>query len=308
MIKKFIYKLFLNDKFIIAVILINSVIIFIQESHYNNAIISAIDLVCTFIFIIEMIVKHIQMGFKEYWKKGLNRLDGILVILSIPSIILLFVPKEMADLSFFMVLRVYRLFRFFRLVHIFPNFTVIANNFKLALEQSRAIMMGFGVLIITFAMIGSCLFSDEAPEYFGTPLDGIYSTFRLFTIEGWYEIPDTIAERMNSSFWGHLVRFYFCALLVIGGVIGMSLINSIFVDAMVSDNNDDVKEQLSRMESKIDRLVDELDRREKALVEKDALISQKDIEIHNLQAQIHDGQNSVEAPQSGDGASSQPKA
>ena len=34
----------------------------------------------------------------------------------------------------------------------------------------------------------------------------------------------------------------------------MSLINSIFVDAMVSDNNDDVKAQLSEMEAKIDEL------------------------------------------------------
>jgi len=285
MIKKLLNKIFLNEKFIIAVILINSVIIFVQESHYNNVVISAIDLVCTFIFLIEMIVKHIEIGVKEYWKNGFNRLDGILVILSLPSIVLLFMPQELTDLSIFMVLRVYRLFRFFRLVHIFPNFTVIANNFKLALEQSRAIMMGFVVIIVTFAMIGCCLFSDEAPEYFGTPLDGIYTTFRLFTIEGWYEIPDTIAERMASPIWGHVVRFYFCGLLVLGGIIGMSLINSIFVDAMVSDNNDDVKEQLTRMESKIDRLVDELDRRDKALREKDEIISQKDLEIQKLTAE-----------------------
>ena len=37
----------------------------------------------------------------------------------------------------------------------------------------------------------------------------------------------------------------------------MSFINSIFVDAMVSDNNDDVKAQLLEMEKKIDRLIEE---------------------------------------------------
>ena len=43
-------------------------------------------------------------------------------------------------------------------------------------------------------------------------------------------------------------------VIIGGGIIGMSLINSIFVDAMVSDNNDDVKSQLSEMEAKIDEL------------------------------------------------------
>lgn len=36
----------------------------------------------------------------------------------------------------------------------------------------------------------------------------------------------------------------------------MSFINSVFVDAMAADNNDDVKAQLTEMERKIDRLLE----------------------------------------------------
>lgn len=75
--------------------------------------------------------------------------------------------------------------------------------------------------------------------------------FRLFTIEGWYEIPNAVAGGM-APVWLHVVRTYFCLLLIGGGIIGMSLINSIFVDAMAADNNDDVKAQLSELEKKID--------------------------------------------------------
>lgn len=35
----------------------------------------------------------------------------------------------------------------------------------------------------------------------------------------------------------------------------MSLLNSIFVDAMVSDNNDDVEHRLDILEQKIDKLL-----------------------------------------------------
>ena len=51
-------------------------------------------------------------------------------------------------------------------------------------------------------------------------------------------------------------------LLVLGGIIGLSLINSIFVDEMVSDNNDDIKAQLSRLEQQLHELNERLDKRE----------------------------------------------
>ena len=35
----------------------------------------------------------------------------------------------------------------------------------------------------------------------------------------------------------------------------MSLVNSIFVDAMAADNNDEVLEKLSQLEGKIDKIV-----------------------------------------------------
>ena len=85
----------------------------------------------------------------------------------------------------------------------------------------------------------------------GTPIDSIYSIFRLFTIEGWYDIPDAVASAYGT--WGIvLARLYFIFLLILGGIIGLSLINSVFVDAMMSDNNDEIKEKLSEMEKKMD--------------------------------------------------------
>jgi voltage-gated sodium channel len=42
--------------------------------------------------------------------------------------------------------------------------------------------------------------------------------------------------------------------MFLGGIIGLSLINSIFVDAMAEDNNDEVLEKLRRLEEKIDQL------------------------------------------------------
>lgn len=255
--KKLFKSLFLNEHLIIIVIVINAIALFLQESGINHPSIDIVDLACTFIFIIEMIVKHLTWGFKTYWSSGWNRLDGILVLLSIPSLVVAFVPTLAMDLSFLMILRVLRVFRFFRLVHAFPGFVQIMKKFSLAMHQSYAIFLGLLVMIFIFAMVGCSIFKDAAPEYFATPLDAVYSTFRIFTGEGWNEIPDTVALNMGGT-WGHVVRFYFCAVLLLGCIIGMSLLNSIFVDAMVSDDNDDLDNKLQRIQQQLDEIKSKL--------------------------------------------------
>jgi voltage-gated sodium channel len=254
--RKLFERVFLNEKFIFAIILLNAAVIFAEESDVESVVLNIIDIVCTFIFIIEMIVKHIHLGFRGYWKSGWNRLDGILVILSLPSVASLFFPHTGIDLSILMIFRLLRVLRFFRVMHFFPNFTQIIKNFKLAMKQSYAILLAFFVIIVIFGLVNCALFKEIAPDYFSTPLDSIYAVFQLFTVEGWYEIPNTIAEATSPTI-GSLVKFYFCLLLILGGIVGMSFINSIFVDAMVSDNNDDVKEKLEELEKKIDQLLEE---------------------------------------------------
>lgn len=55
-----------------------------------------------------------------------------------------------------------------------------------------------------------------------------------------------------------MVLQWLCVQLVFGGIIGMYFINSIFVDAMVSDNNDEVEAKLDELNKKIDKLTEEL--------------------------------------------------
>ena len=249
---RFIRKIFLNEHIILCVILINAAIIFAQESGVNSLALSIADIVCTLVFIIEMVVKHIEYGFKGYWCDGWNRMDGILVILSLPSLVAFFVPAGMiGNLSVLLVLRLLRVLRFFRIIHVFPNFSTIARNFGKAMRDSYGVFAGFIVLILIVALVSCALFRDSAPEYFATPIDSIYAIFRICTGEGWNEIPDTIAEG-STVITARWVRLYFSVLLIICSIIGLSLVNAIFVDAMVSDNNDDLEKQVKELNDKLD--------------------------------------------------------
>lgn len=255
-------RLFLNDRFILAIILLNSGIIYAQVSGYNNLYVNIIDIACTLIFAIEMVCKHLEYGIRGYWKDGWNKLDGTLVIFSLPSLVEVFVPMGMLNTSFLLILRLLRVLRFFRILHFFPNFSKIVLAFKVALKESYAILLSFLIIIVIFGLINCSLFSEADPEHFETPLRSIYSVFQICTVEGWYEIPNTVAEYYGyTSTTAEFIRLYFCFILLLGGIIGMSFINSIFVDAMVADNNDDVKLKLDKIEEKVNRLLENMDKK-----------------------------------------------
>ena len=257
--KQILKKIFLQDKFILSVILINAVIIYLQVRGFENSIVNTIDVLCTIIFICEMIVKIAEFGWRGYWKEGWNKLDCILVALSIPSLVALFIPNNMASLSVLLILRVLRVLRIFRMLHFFPNFAKVIKGFQVALKESYAIWLSFFVIIVVFGLLNCSLFREADPEHFQTPLRSIYAVFQICTVEGWYEIPNTIAEYYGTStILAELVRFYFCMLLIFGGIIGMSFINSIFVDAMVADNNDEIMRKLDEMQKSIDELKKQL--------------------------------------------------
>jgi voltage-gated sodium channel len=248
-------KILLNEKLLLAIVILNVVVIFIQECGVDHLALSLTDIVCTLIFIAEMVVKHREYGVKGYWRDRWNALDGIVTILSIPALLAYLIP-EIASINAIIIFRALRVFKLFRTARRFPNLTEIWSGFKLALRQSAGFLLGYFIVIVVIAMFNSALFGKVAPEYFDTPLDAIYSVFQLFTVEGWYEIPNAVVGDL-SPVWTHIIRFYFCLLLIGGGIIGMSLINSIFVDALAADNNDDVKAKLDVLEQKLDRLLEQ---------------------------------------------------
>jgi voltage-gated sodium channel len=242
-------KLLLNERFMLSAVTLNVIIIFLQGCGLENGVMGAVDILCTVIFICEMVLKHRLYGVRGYWKDGWNILDGTVTLLSLPSLLVYFLPTT-GGMKILVTLRALRVFKSFRTVRHFPNIKEIWKGFRLAMRQSAGFLIGYLVIIVVIAMFNSALFSESAPQYFKTPLDAIYTVFQLFTVEGWYDIPNAVAGDM-APIWVHIVRFYFCVLLIGGGIIGMSLINSIFVDALAADNNDDVKAKLDAMEQQM---------------------------------------------------------
>lgn len=256
-------QLFLNNTFILALILINAVVIILQESGLDNIYLQVLDTFITTMFMVEAIVKIKHFGFKNYLKDDWNVLDFFLVIIAIPSLFSFIIPQT-SILSVLLSLRILRILKFFRLIKFFPNTDKLVKGLKIAIRDSSVVFITFLILILIFDLISCEMFGDVSPEYFGDPLASFYTTFRLCTVEGWYEIPDNVAQALGGGVKGSLVKFYFSALLFIGGIIGLSFVNSIFVDSMAYDNNDETNQKIDALSKQIEELnkkIDELNKK-----------------------------------------------
>ena len=254
-----IKRFFLNEFCILGLIIGNALLILIQEFEIHGTILDFFEPLFTLLFVFEMIVKISDKGFKSYFSNGWNKLDFVLVVVSIPSLAVIFYNSNVLELNILLTLRVFRVFKFFRLIKFLPNISSFISSIQRALKASYIVILGFFILVFIVSLITCAIYKNIAPEYFSNPLNSFYSIFRLFSVEGWYEIPDLIALR-TSPFVSFLTKFYFILLLLSGGILGLSLVNSIFVDAMVSDNNDELQNEVTQLNSKIDSLNDKIDK------------------------------------------------
>ena len=249
-------KLFLNENFILLLIVLNAIIIFVSGfdlGDKNNFILSLIDNGITILFIFELTIKLIQYG-KRYFASNWNKFDFILILFSIPALIAFILNAEFQDFSFFLVFRVMRVFKSFRFLKFIPGIDHLIRGIQRALKASIIVMLGFVVYIFIVGIFSFYLFKENSPEFFGNPLISLYSTFKIFTIEGWFEIPEKVTTGFLplSAFFTYI---YFIFVVLSGGILGLSLVNSIFVDAMVSDNNDHLEKKIDNLELKIDKLL-----------------------------------------------------
>lgn len=199
-----------------------------------------------------------------------NQFDFFITMITLPSILGVIVGTQDAGIQtdLFLSLRALRIFRALRnakairIMRFVPDIDKLVKDIRAAIRSCFVVAIGFIIFMIITSVLSSTLFGDIAPEYFGNPGQSLYSTFRLFTIEGWFDIPDAIAAN-SSHGMAVFAKIYFSLFLFMGGIIGVSIINSFFVDAMAEGNNEDVLVKLEKMEKMIKELKEEKDSEEK---------------------------------------------
>ncbi len=255
---QFLKSTLLSERFILAAIMFNIIVLmllsFVELRDYFYYLEYA-DNILTVIFFLELVYKIRLMGWRTYISSGWNQLDFVVVLLTTPSLLLYIF--NFPDLTLLLVLRAVRVLKFFRFLKFVPDLDNILNGVVRALKSSIFVLLAFFLFNLLVALFNYYLFRDASPEHFGNVLKSSYTTFKMFTLEGWYEIPESITPN-HSELYVFFTTLYFTVLVICGGIFGLSIVNAIFVDEMMSDNNQELEIRITRLENKIDTLIDEL--------------------------------------------------
>ena len=257
-----IVNFLIKEATVITVIVLNAVVLFLDAFPSINASTSRvlfwIDYGCLIFFIIEATIKIQRSGFQGYWSIAWNKMDFMIVIVSLPLLASPFVSAGLADFAVLLLLRLSRLLRFSRLMRSIPHASEIWQGVVRALKASVAVFMVLFALNLILAMGANMLFYDVAPEHFGDPLLALYSLFKVFTIEGWYEIPESLDPNIVSAGDILLMRGYFMVSVFVGGVLGLSMANAIFVDEMTADNTNKVERMVEELHEELQAFREEM--------------------------------------------------
>ena len=250
----------ISDRLVMAIIVVNTLALFLHELAARGTALRQLwywlDYACVVYFLVEASVKIGRFRWPAYWSVPWNRFDLTVVVLSLPA--LLGPVADLQDFAFILVLRLGRLFRLFRVLRFIPNVDHLADGIRRALRASVGVFLALLLIIFILAMGATLLFKEVDPERFGNPVLSSYSIFQVFTVEGWYEVPERLVEMSadNETVGNHTAfnvgaRLFFVVAVVIGGILGLSLANAVFVDEMMMDNT-------HALERKVDDLTAEL--------------------------------------------------
>ena len=252
----------IKEGVVLTVIVLNTVALILDGfPHIHQqygAMLHVFDYACMVFYVFELLAKTWRLGFPQYWQSGWNKFDFIIVMLGMPLLVDPLVPGDFEGLEVILLLRMGRFLRFFRMLRFIPNVTQIWQGVVRSLKASVGIFLVLFLLNLIMAMGANLLFSGYSKTHFGDPYVSFYSMFKVFTIEGWFEIPDELAANGLAAWDLFWLRCYFAFSVIIGGVLGLSLANAVFVDEMTADNNDELEQMVEVLKSDIASYHDEI--------------------------------------------------
>lgn len=239
---------------IMYLILFNAFILFLHSfpglSTYH-LLFETIDHIITIFFIIEVVYKIRVLGWKRYFSKSWHTFDFLIVLCSAPSILLMIphVSEILPNLNFLLVLRVARVLKFYRLIEFIPNLKDTLKALNRALRASLFLILAFFVFNFVVSLFTYHIFKDIAPEYFGNGFISFYSIVKTVTGEG-FNVADEVAGQ-DTGVLNVLIRFYFVAIILSGGIIGLSLVNTVFINEVTREANNEMEERLKQIQGEL---------------------------------------------------------
>eukprot|EP01062_Namystynia_karyoxenos_P051809 TRINITY_DN4089_c0_g1_i1.p1 TRINITY_DN4089_c0_g1~~TRINITY_DN4089_c0_g1_i1.p1 ORF type:complete len:1990 (+),score=583.18 TRINITY_DN4089_c0_g1_i1:128-5971(+) len=212
------------DHFVLAVTFINVLVLAVDHHKINEDlanILTVINIVCTSIFIAEILLKLFGVGPRETFRDGFNCLDGVLVAISIPDL----AAGSSSEFTAFRALKA------LKIVGKWKSIQRLVRVVTGALSEGSYISLLLLLEIFIFSILGMQLFEGkldpEERRHYDTLWEAALSCFVVITGDAWAGVmKGAMASTSNAA------CLYFLALFLIGNFIVINVFTAVILGGL----------------------------------------------------------------------------
>src|SRR6056297_1514734 len=216
--------------FIIVLILINAVILGLETSpaimDRIGGVLILINQVVLAIFVVEILIKLYAFGFR-FFRSGWNVFDFLVVGIAL-------VPAT-GPLEVLRALRIWRVLRLLSQVQRLRNIIESLMRALPGMGWTTALLL---LVFYIFAVMGTMMYGEAFPEYWGNLGRSFFSLFQIMTLESW---SSGIARPMLEEF--PLSWMFFVPFILVSSFMVLNLFIAIIVSATNAIHEDEEAEE-----------------------------------------------------------------
>jgi len=232
---------------ILTLIMINAIIVGLETYptiyEANKSIFKILDKGLLWIFTIEILLRMVaERKLLNFFKNSWNWFDFLIVAAG----------HIFVGAHFVTILRILRVLRVFRTISILPSLRKLVDALLLTIPALGNIMLLMSIIFYIFAVTGTMLFAEVAPEYFGSLQLSLLTLFQVVTLESWASgVMWPIFHQLPWS-WIYFVLFILLGTFVIFNLfIGVIVSN---VEKAEAADQPDEKSELIELKNEVSEL------------------------------------------------------
>ncbi len=222
---------------IIALIVLNAATLGLETSDSIMAAqgpaIRAVEQAVLAIFVVEIALKLIAFDLR-FVRSAWNVFDFLIVAIAL-------VPAS----GPFAILRTLRILRVLRLLGKVPRLRKLIESLLRALPSIGWVVFLLLMVFYIFAVMGTQLFGDDFPRFFGSLARSFYTLFQIMTLESWSM---SVARPVIGEF--PLAWIFFVAFILITSLTVLNLFIGIIVTTMQESVHADDMQQRAEIEAR----------------------------------------------------------
>ncbi|OQR85622.1 two pore calcium channel protein 1 [Achlya hypogyna] len=201
-------------------------------------------------FVVEMLLKLVVLGAREYCHYGRNQFDGLITVATMTIDIYAYVPNAYNTHTMVKVLLTARCLRLLRLIMAIKQYRVLFAAWLRLLPTARAVLLVLFCNMNLFALVGLNVFggrispgtmaalhpnvSYTQSQYFANNFNdipsGMITLFELLVVNNWFVIADGHAA-VTSAY----ARLFFVGFWIIGVILTLNVFIASILDAFLAE-------------------------------------------------------------------------